>query len=181
MKNLFLTSIAGLILASCGQSAQQQAANISKLENELKESGAKGIPDTVKMKALIDAYQSYVKSNPTDTACAMYLIKSGKYYAGTRQIDKSIACYHDVCTKFPNYSKADYALFSEAFLYETEKHDIAKAEPLYKEYLQKYPQGAMAKSAEFELSNLGKPIEQVMEELKNKQSSPADTTAPANP
>ena len=175
MRYFIIIAFSALVLASCSPNAKKQADKISGLENDLKENGKKGIVDTAKVSELLNAYKDYIKANPEDSASAVYLIKSGKFYATTMQVDKAIICYHEVYSKYPKFSKADYALFSEAFLYENEKHDLNRAQQLYQQYLKDYPTGQMAKSADFELKNLGKPIEQVMDEItKNKAGDTMD-------
>jgi len=176
-RHLVIAFFAGLLLASCTPSAQKKAAEIEKLETELKESGKKGIADTTKVKELMNDYRSYVKAFPTDSLTPVYLMKSAKFYDFTSYPDSAIYCYNLVYYKFPNYPKANLALFSEAFIYANEKHNLLIAKALYKEYLAKYPNTKLAESAKLELDNLGKSPDQVMSELDSLKQARKDNVA----
>lgn len=179
-KHLFIVLIGTLLLASCSPSAKQKAAEIDKLETELRESSKNNIADTSKVKVLLSDYRAFAKSFPLDSNTPGYLMKSAKFYDFISLPDSAVCYYRDVYTNFPTFPKANLALFSEAFIYGNEKHDLPKAGALYKEYLTKYPNTSLAKSAALELTNLGKSPDQIMAELDSMKALKADTTAQAN-
>lgn len=166
---------ATILLASCSPSAQKRAADIQKLETELKEESKTGKTDSTKVKQLLGEYMAYAKAFPTDTTTAVYLVKSALFYQNIRKTDSAIYCYNEVYTKFPDYHKANLALFSEAFLYANDKHDLIKAKQLYEEYLQKYPKTKMAPSAAIELRTLGKSPEEVLAIVDSIRASKKDS------
>jgi TolA-binding protein len=170
---------AGLILTSCSPSAPKKAAEIANLENEIRESAKKNISDTAKVKILLSDYMSYANTFPTDSMTPAYLMKSAKFYDFIFLTDSAIHCYDRVYTSFPGYPKSNLALFSEAFLYANEKHDLAKAELLYKEYIAKYPNTSLAKSAALELRTLGKTPDQIMAEMDSLKQIGKDSTTSA--
>ncbi len=175
-RHFLIAILATLLLASCSPSAKEKATVIDKLEAELKESSQKNIADTAKVKVLLSDYSAYIKSFPTDSLTPIYLMKSAKFYDLILLRDSAIYCYNEVYTKFPGYPKAHLALFSEAFIYANEKHDLAKAETLYKEYMTKFPKTKLAASAALELHNLGKTPDQIMAEMDSLRQLRKDST-----
>ena len=159
-----------LTLASCKPSPQKKAEDIGKLEAAILESAKKHISDTAKVKQLLNEYDYYQAEFSTDTLCPVYLLKAAEFYRYLALPDKALYCYHRVNTDFPNYPKASMSLFLEAFIYENDKHDLAKAGQLYKTYLDKYPNDKLAKSAKFSLDNLGKTPEQLMQQIDSSKT-----------
>jgi hypothetical protein len=181
LKNISFILFTTLVLASCTPSAKDKAAEIAKLEDVIKENGKKNMADTSNVKKLIVEYKSFAKAYPTDSAAPMFLMKAAKFYDFISLPDSAIYFYDQVYRNFSFYPKTDVALFSEAFIYENEKHNIVKAGDLYKEYLSKYPDRTLAKSVKFELHNLGKTPEQIMAEMDSvKQSRGIDSTTANN-
>ena len=169
-RHLLLALMATLLLASCSPTAKQKAAEIDKLETELKESSKKNIADTTKVKQLLADYRAYAKNFPTDSLTPAYMMKAAKFYDFISLPDSAIYYYGAVYANFPTFPKANLALFSEAYLYANEKQNLPKASSLYKEYLAKYPNTSLAKSVELELNNLGKSPEQIMAELESMKA-----------
>ena len=174
-RHILIAFFATLLLASCTPSAQQRAAAIQKLETQLKEDGKTGKTDSTKVKQLLGEYMAYAKAFPTDTTTAVYLVKSALIYQNIGNIDSAIYFYNEVYTKFPGYHKANLALFSEAFLYSNNKHDLVKAKKLYEEYLSKYPNTKMAPSAAMELRTLGKTPEEVLAIIDSMRAAKMDS------
>ena len=176
MKRHFaIASFATLVLASCSPSATQKAAEIHKLEDQLLESSKKNIADTTGVKQLMGDYMAYYKAYPADTMTPTYMMKLAKFYDGVQLTDSALFFYDQVYKNYPNYPKVSVALFSEAFIYNNEKHDLSKAALLYKIYLDKYPNSVLAKSATVELHNLGKTPEQIMAEMDSIRQAHADS------
>jgi TolA-binding protein len=175
-RHLVIAAMVALVLASCSPSAPKQAAEIDKLENELKESSNKNMADTAKVHQLMRDYRSYAGTFPTDSLTPVYMMKLAKFYDGMRLTDSALYYYSHVYQNYPAYPKLSVALFSEAFIYNNEKHDLAKAGALYQEYLNKYPNTVLAQSANMELHNLGKSPEQIMAEMDSIRNTKADTT-----
>jgi hypothetical protein len=173
LRHLITALTLTFLLASCTPSAQKKAAEIDKLETAIKENAVKNIADTGHVKILIADYKSYATQFPSDTLSAVYLMKAARFYDFIKLPDSAIYFYNQVATSFPAYAKCDLALFSEAFIYENEKHNLVIAGELYRQYLNKYPQGQLAKSVTFELHNLGKTPGQIMAEMDSAKHAPA--------
>lgn len=176
-RHILLAIMACLLLASCSPSAKQKAAEIDKLETELRESSKKNIADTAKVKLLLGDYRAFAKNFPTDSGTPGYMMKAAKFYDFISLPDSAIYYYSEVYAKFPSYPKANLALFSEAYIYANEKQNLPKAAGLYHEYLQKYPNTNLAKSVTLELNNLGKSPDQIMRELEAMKAQRDSTKA----
>jgi len=176
-RHLIIAILASLLLTSCTPSAQKKAAEISQLETKLKESAAKNMADTTHVKQLMGQYVEYFKSFPTDSLTPVYLMKLAKFYDVIQRPDSALYFYDQVYKNYPNYPKISIALFSEAFIYNNEKHDLPMAKELYNEYLAKYPNTQLAKSAAVELHNLGKSPEQIMAEMDSMRQRMKDSAA----
>ena len=180
-RHFIIAALSALILASCSPSAPKKAAEkageINKLETELKESSKKNAIDTGTLKKLLKEYDQYANTFPADSLTPIYLMKSAKFFDYFMMPDSAIQLYNKIYTQYPNFPKANVALFSEAFIYNNEKHDLPKAKALYNEYLGKYPNTPLAKSAAIELFNLGKTPEQIMAEMDSVKQKMKDGTA----
>lgn len=176
-RHLIIAALSALILASCSTppSASKKAAEISKLETQAK----KDITDTVNMKQLLKEYRQYASTFPDDSLTPIYLMKSAKFFDYFLLPDSAIEVYNKIYTQYPNFPKANMALFSEAFIYNNEKHDLPKAKALYNEYIGKYPNTPLAKNAAIEIYNLGKTPEQIMAEMDSARQHMKDGAAEA--
>lgn len=176
-KSFYAAASFALFLTACSPSAPKKAAEITKLETEILESSKKNIADTAKVKQVMADYRYYADKFPTDSLSPVYIMKLAKLYAAVQMNDSAIYFYDKVYRNYPSSPKVSMALFSEAFIYNNEKHNIAKAGELYKEYLAKFPNTVLAKSAEMELQNLGKTPEQILNQMDSLRKTKADTTA----
>lgn len=94
-----------------------------------------------------------------------------------RDINKAIRCYRRIVLEYPAHPTASGAQFLIGFLYNNELKNLDSAKLAYEEFLKMYPDNPMAPSAKFELENLGKDANQIM----NLQSRPIAKTPEQNP
>jgi outer membrane protein assembly factor BamD (BamD/ComL family) len=178
MKQLIIIVLASMALASCTPTAQQKKADIDKLQNDIIAKTKNNIADTIAVKKLLAEYDSYIKAFPKDSMCPVYLIKSAAFYSQVKLPAKAADYYHQVYTNFPNYNGADFAMFSEGFIYANDLHDLSKARDIYNSYITRFPNSKWVKSAQFELENLGKPVEEIIKSLTDStKTASADTKA----
>lgn len=112
---------------------------------------------------------------------AKKLQEEGKYA-------ESVAKYEQLVELHPKSKYAPQSQFLIGFIYANELKDLPKAEVAYKVFLEKYADKAdsgMVASAEWELKNLGKDINEI-EDLSvitrgEGQTSEADTAKTAKP
>jgi tetratricopeptide (TPR) repeat protein len=172
MKNIQTIALALmlLLLMAC-ENATKRAAEITVIEDQVKQEAIAGKVDTAHIARLIDLYQKYVASYPQDSLCPSYLMRSGEFFRNAMLPQQALSCYERVSRDYPQYRKRNMALFLTGFIYENELHDMNKAKSCYEQYLTQYPNTAMAKDAKFSLDNLGKTPEQLLEEMAHKQEA----------
>lgn len=123
---------------------------------------------------LVRAQEAFVKKYPNHPVVPKLLIESAEIYAtyfGDAQ--KAVELLRQVDVRFRHKSTlAPKALFYEAFLYETVLNDTAIARQRYEDFLQFYPDHDLAKDARLSLQNLGKPPDQLIQEIMSGISSP---------
>ncbi|MEO8169157.1 MAG: hypothetical protein ABI623_12970, partial [bacterium] len=92
-----------------------------------------------------------------------------------------ISVYKRYSAKYPDGSRAPLALFLTGYLYNNELHDFPNAKIAYLEFLKRFPNHEMAKSAEFEVSHLGKKPEDLLPAIQETapQTTAQSPTKPA--
>jgi TolA-binding protein len=94
-----------------------------------------------------------------------------------RDIYRAIRSYRRIVEEYPTSPTASGAQFLIGFLYNNELKNVDSARIAYEEFLKKYPDNPMSPSAKFELENLGKDPNQIMD-LKSR---PIAKTPERNP
>ncbi len=84
-----------------------------------------------------------------------------------RDIYRAIGCYRRIVQEFPTNATASGAQFLIGFLYNNELKNLDSAKIAYEDFLRIYPDNPMAPSARFELENLGKDPNLIMD-LKSR-------------
>ncbi len=183
MKKIIPAVCVALTLSACAFSAKKKAEAISALELSISESAKKNVADTTKVKELLADYDYYVKHYPKDSLTPVYLMRSADFDRAIGLSGQAITCYHRVYMEYPQYPKANMALFLEGFTYENDIHDLAKARESYNLYLHKYADSKMAKDVKFLLDHLGMTPDQIMHEVDSvrraRTAAPVDTTTTA--
>ena len=151
-------------LMACGPSLEDQKAEISKIEAELKtEAGV--MPDSVNGALAVGKYLEFVNANPGDTMSPIYLFKGAQVSAQTGNMHVSMQMLERLYTEYPKHADAPQALFLKGFLAETQMADYKTSEKCYREFLKLYPQHPLANDVSISLKNLGKPPEQWLREM----------------
>lgn len=98
---------------------------------------------------------------------ALYMIAE-TYYRGKHDPRTATGYYRDFIAKYPDLVQTPVAMFLIGFIYNNDLGNPDSAKIGYEQFLQKYPNHELAKSAQFELENLGKTADEI---LKDKQPS----------
>jgi TolA-binding protein len=93
-------------------------------------------------------------------------------------IYRAIRSYRRIVDEYPTHATATSALFLVGFIYNNELKNVDSARIAYEEFLKKYPDNTMAESARFELANLGKSPNEIIE-LKSQPLAKSQKKAPA--
>ncbi|MDT8323487.1 MAG: tetratricopeptide repeat protein [Bacteroidota bacterium] len=96
------------------------------------------------------------------------------YYNHEKDILKAATTYELVCDRFPQSEYGHRGLFFAAFTYANELGNLERARVAYTKYLEEYPDSSMAETARFELENLGKSPEELLQSLQESTPPLAD-------
>lgn len=142
--------------------------NLRNLEAQLYT--ASKFDETVAL-SMVNQYADFAKNFPEDSLAPECLFKAGEISSSLRQGSQAIHFFRSVCEKYPTYQKVHYALFLQAFVYETQMNDQEKARSIYNEVIEKYPNEQVAVDAKASIQNLGKSDEELIREFEAKNKS----------
>jgi TolA-binding protein len=174
MKNLKLLPllIFSLLFTFCGGKTDKELFDEAvKLSNEKKYDDA------------IVAFENIETEFKESELAPKALFESAKIYQGQvikklnskESLLKSIEVYKKVYENYPNSYEAENSLFMSAFIYANDLNDLENAKLAYELYLEKFPDGVLAKDARIELENLGKTPEQILMEKIQIEEADAET------
>ncbi len=87
---------------------------------------------------------------------------------------KAATTYELIATKYPESEWGHKGLFAAAYTYANEINNLERAREAYQKYLKEYPDSSMAETARFELENLGRSPEELLQSLQESQPPAAD-------
>ncbi len=87
---------------------------------------------------------------------------------------KAATTYELIAEKYPQSEWGHKGLFAAAYTYANEISNLDRAREAYQKYLKQYPDSSMAETARFELDNLGKSPEELLQSLQESQPPAAD-------
>jgi len=105
---------------------------------------------------------------PKDPKTPDLLYDAARTAGYIRTYPKAVELYEWVYSGYPDYSKANQALFMLAFTYDDGLKDVENAKKRYQEFLEKYPSDDFADDALVLLQNLGKSEEEVMQTMERR-------------
>lgn len=178
MKKIAITSliITALFIFGCSPSKDKLISQISDIEKNLI-SAQNPVPDKEKVKEIIELYEKYVKSFPSDTLSPVYLYKAAELSMNTGQSDEAIKYYDRIIAEYYEFEKLPECYFLKAFVYENYLKNINLAREAYNEFIKKYPNHELTDDAILSLGNLGKTPEQIIMEFEQKNREQADSSA----
>jgi tetratricopeptide (TPR) repeat protein len=105
-----------------------------------------------------------------DSLAAEHLFNAGELYRGIGDYTKALETWYIVYRSYDQdeHPKAPHAMFQCGFTYDSvlDKKDLAKT--LYKMFLKRYPDHALAKDVKLLLANLDKSPEDLIKEFQKK-------------
>jgi len=160
----------GLMMSGCNQQSESLTDKIDRLEKELFSDEAI-FDDAGKAKAreLVEAYVAQADEHPDDVKTPEYLFKAGDISMNLFDANKAIELFNRVNTTYPDYDKAPECLFLIAYIFENHLSNFGKAQELYQQFLDKYPENDFADDAEMSIKNMGKSPEELIREFEEKQ------------
>jgi len=116
----------------------------------------------------VDLCEAHALTLPDDAMSPKYLHKAAETARTMRHTNKALNLYDWILAKYPQDSLSSQALFLKAYTLDDMLNKEDEAEPLYKELISKYPDSDFADDAQFQLDNLGKTNEEVLQEILKK-------------
>jgi len=159
---LFVIAVSMLAACSSGSDSKELLSRAHALEQETKPADA------------LLLYEQIVQDFPESPEAPEALFRTAAlYYNDQKDILKAATTYELVCEKYPQTEFAHKGLFIAAFTYANELGNYDRARTAYTRYLKEYPDSSMASTAQFELDNLGKSPEELLESLQESAPAPA--------
>jgi hypothetical protein len=171
---LWLSCLSGLLVFNCQprlpelkdiEKKQQQVARLQKTE------GPTGTNFLEAVFQLARAEENFARKYPNHPQTPAFLLEAAQLYANyLADPRKAVFLLEAIDQRFRHQSPlAPQALFFQAFLYENQLNDTARARETYERFLSYYPNHRLAEQARQAIRLLGKSPEEVIQEFLQKQ------------
>jgi TolA-binding protein len=109
--------------------------------------------------------ETFIKKYPQNPNATKILNNLASIYGNEiKDMNKALEQYKKIITDYPQSNECPNAMFTTAFLYNEQKnYDQAKI--YYEMFIQKFPNHEAVTSAKFELANLGKSMDEIMQKI----------------
>ncbi len=157
------------IIAGCKGNSEHKRliSEVERLEASLF-GDTTAMPDRTLAMETIQAYENFANAMPDDTLSAEYLYKGAELAMNLQMPAKAIEFHQRILNNYPDFDKASYSLFLEAFIYENQMQQYENAKKLYNQFIEMYPDHPLTDDAEVSLQNMGKSIEELIESWENQ-------------
>jgi TolA-binding protein len=156
MRAIAIILLSVTILAACQSPKEKALKNIKNLESN------DSAFSTELMTDLKMAYLDFAKAYPDDEMTPEFMFKGAQRAIVLEQANEAVDLLQQLCNKYPKSNFVEDATFLMAYTYENNLNDLNKSQALYKDFIAKYPNGELAKDAQFALDNLGKSPEEML-------------------
>lgn len=144
---------------------------IKELEESAEAIRKKGVASVTEedSKVLVDleaAYVSFADQYPDAAETPEFLFRAAEINGNELgKVGPSIKLYERIAKDYPKSKSAPTALFLAGYAYHNTLHDLIRAEKAFRQFLEAYPAHELSPIAQQELSTLGKPVKDILEEL----------------
>jgi TolA-binding protein len=160
MKKQFvlLFSAAIFLLGCSGQDASDLMQQAAKLQKDGKTADALAL------------YEQITREHDDAAVAPEAMFRCALIYVNEQKDPvKAATTYELLSEKYPDSEWGHKGLFAAAYTYANEIGNLERAREAYQRYLKQYPDSSMAETAKFELDNLGKSPEELLESLQQTQ------------
>lgn len=174
---LWLSWLSGLLVSDC-QPRLPELKDIEKKQQEVarlqKTEGPTGTNFLEAAFQLARAEESFARKYPNHPQTPAFLLEAAQIYSNyLGDPRKAITLLEIIDQRFRRQSPlAPQALFFQAFIYENQLNDTARARETYERFLSYYPDHRLAEQARQAIKLLGKSPEEIIQDLLQKQPSP---------
>jgi TolA-binding protein len=143
-----------VLISACGNRASKSAEGYWDSANKYFES-----QDYEKC---AQEYRNIFRFYPNDALALKALFAMADVYKNNiSNVDSSISIYERIYQKYPDSDKTPNALFMIGYIYANDIKDFEKARASYTRFIQTYPNHTLVPSAQWELENLGKSLDDI--------------------
>jgi TolA-binding protein len=140
----------------------------TKSDTDLMMLNAKKAEDSKKPAEALALYEQIVRDAPNSKQAPEALFRSAALYrTTTKDILKSAITYLSISERYPQSEFAHKGLFTAGFAFANELNNTTKAKVLYERYLSEYKDSSLVEMVRFELKNLGKSADEVLDALRD--------------
>lgn len=167
---LFAFAIISLTACQSEQSEADLATEIKSLEDSVFTENREAFRPMQDKNArlLTEKYEAFAKTEVEETEAIDALFKAVSVAQYNKSYAKAAQLLQQIYTKYPESNGAVRARFDEAYLYDDKIQNIDKAKELYEAFIKDYPDSEYKILAEQSLSVLGKSLDDVLKEAKEK-------------
>lgn len=153
MKKILTSLIIAVSLLLAGCVNESVSERIARLEKQAFSTDGNVEPQMAEQ--LVNAYCDFATQYPDDEMSAEYLFKAIDVSMNFDQPQKTLLIINELAQKYPDYEQTSTAIFVKGFIYETRYNNVEQAKAAYEEYLELYPDGALAPDCRASIENLG--------------------------
>ena len=150
MPTAFIWSI---LFYSCTSEREKSIERLTVQEQSLLSDTVKVI-DPQKGAAMLKAYADFVRQFPGDSLNPEYLFKAADIAQGLSHDKLALEYYTMLVDSYPSSKKVAAALFMKGFVFQNSLNDKLAARVAYQEFITRFPQHALAPSAQAALDQL---------------------------
>jgi len=155
LKKIIIILVGLMLLISCG--------GPDKDANGYWES-AEALADVGNFEGAIEQYNKILEYYPSDSLASKSLLRIGEIKRSkTKDYQEAISIYKKYLKKYPNKPSTPNAMFMIGYVYANDVKDYEKAKKSYNQFLEKYSNHELAPSARWELKNMGKNLQEVIQ------------------
>ncbi|MFK7947754.1 MAG: tol-pal system YbgF family protein [Saprospiraceae bacterium] len=167
---LFAFAIISITACQSEQSTDDLATEIKALEDSVfteNMEGYKPLQDE-NARLLVEKYEAYVKTDIEEVKALIALSRAIGIAEYNKSYAKAAQLIQQIYTDYPESNAAADARLREAILYDTKIQNVDKAKELYEAFIKDYPNHKDVDLAKQALSALGKSLEDILKEAKEK-------------
>lgn len=166
MKHVFVVLLLCLVFA-CQSDQKIYLDKINDLQLQLENADPKKNFEVAQ--ELVSEIENFVKKFPDSTTIPDYYMQLGDLYTHSLQLPvKGLYFFQKVYNDFPNYEKAEIALFYQGFVLENYLGKQDQAKTVYESFLHNYPQHELSETVKLSIQHLGIPIEELVKQFEEK-------------
>jgi len=169
--NFVLILFCMIVLFSCKPANDEQSTltKINKLEKLIYGNDLESSATTEDLMELSKMYQNYA-NNYAEQKAPEYFFKAAEVEKTMGNFENSIELFDQIIEEHADHDKVPIALFYKGFIYENDIIDLNAANKCYFDFVEKYPEHELIESVKFSMRNLGKPIDQIIQEFDAKNN-----------